>query len=166
MERITTIELSKEYLKFSAGHFTIFSATERERLHGHNFSVSAKIVAPVNDNGLCFSYGDFKKKLEALCEKLDEYMLIPEQSPHLQIEEDESEYLIHFNGEQMRFLKSDCLLLPIRNATVEEFAELLLNQLLEDSAIKEFDVRKVEMRVSSGPGQWGSCEWVSPKHTN
>ena len=41
MTQLTTIELSKEYLKFSAGHFTVFSATERERLHGHNFSVSA-----------------------------------------------------------------------------------------------------------------------------
>lgn len=165
MERITTIELSKEYLKFSAGHFTIFSATERERLHGHNFSVSAKIVAPVNDNGLCFSYGDFKKKLEALCDKLDEYTLLPGESPYLQISELDKEYLVGFNGEEMRFLKSDCQVLPIRNATVEEFAELLLNQLLEDPAIQEFDVRKVEMRVSSGPGQWGSCEWVSPTHS-
>ena len=29
---LTTIEISKEDLKFSAAHFTIFSATERERL--------------------------------------------------------------------------------------------------------------------------------------
>lgn len=164
MERITTIELSKEYLKFSAGHFTIFSATERERLHGHNFAVSAKIDSPVNENGLCFSYGDFKKKLEILCNKLDEYMLLPSLSPHLEIQTTDEEYLVHFNDEQMRFQKTDCLLLPIRNATVEEFAELLLNQLLEDPAIKEFDVRRVEMRVSSGPGQWGSCEWLSEKH--
>lgn len=162
MQRLTTIELSKEYLKFSIGHFTIFSATERERLHGHNFSVSASIVAPVGDNGLCFSYGEFKQKLEKLCDSLDEYMILPEDSPHLKIETTETEYLAHFNGEKMRFLKSDCLLLPIRNSTVEEFASYLLNQLLEDSDITNYEVRSVEMRVSSGPGQWGSCEWVSP----
>lgn len=161
MQRLTTIELSKEYLKFSAGHFTIFSATERERLHGHNFAVSASIVAPVGDNGLCFSYGDFKKKLERLCHSLDEYMLLPSLSPFLRIEEIGNEYQVHFNGETLRFLSSDCILLPIRNCTVEEFASYLLDQLLEDSDIANYQVRKVEMRVSSGPGQWGSCEWVS-----
>lgn len=156
MERITTIELSKEYLKFSAAHFTIFSATDRERLHGHNFAVSAKIVAPVGDNGLCFSYGDFKAKIEALCNELDEYVLLPEQSPYLDIKEEGREYLVEFNSEEMRFLKSDCRLLPIRNATVEEFAELLLEQLIRDPDMKTLDIREVEMRVSSGPGQWGS----------
>lgn len=156
MERITTIELSKEYLKFSAAHFTIFSATERERLHGHNFAVSARIVAPVGDNGLCFSYGDFKNKIERLCDELDEYVVLPEQSPYLKINEEGAEYLVEFNGETMRFLKSDCQLLPIRNATVEEFAELLLERLIQDPDIETLDIREVEMRVSSGPGQWGS----------
>lgn len=159
MNQLTTIELSKEYLKFSAGHFTIFSATERERLHGHNFAVSASIVAPVGDNGLCFSYGEFKAKLLSLCEALDEFMLLPGLSPHLTISEAENEYLVQFNDEQMRFLRSDTLVLPIRNATVEEFASYLLSQLMEDSDIETYDVRQIEMKVSSGPGQWGSCQW-------
>ena len=98
MNQLTTIELSKEYLKFSAGHFTIFSETERERLHGHNFAVSASIVAPVGENGLCFSYGEFKSKLQKLCEKLDEYLLLPGLSPYLKIEKQEQEYLVVFNG--------------------------------------------------------------------
>ena len=162
MERFTTIELSKEYLKFSASHFTIFSATERERLHGHNFAVSAKIVAPIDDNGLCFSYGELKKTIAALCADWDEYMLIPTRSPFLSIEELDTEYRLTFNGETMHFLKSDCLLLAIRNTTVEEFAGLLLERLLKDPAIIKYDVRQIEMRVSSGPGQWGSCEWQAP----
>ena len=159
MNQLTTIELSKEYLKFSAGHFTVFSATKRERLHGHNFAVSASIVAPVGDNGLCFSYGEFKAKLESLCEQLDEYMLLPGRSPYLQISESGNEYLVQFNGEQMRFLKSDTLVLPIRNATVEEFAAYLLGQLIDDPDINRYEVKQIEMKVSSGPGQWGSCEW-------
>ena len=51
MTRITTLHIDKESHKFSAAHYTIFSATERERLHGHNYSVSARIVAPMGDNG-------------------------------------------------------------------------------------------------------------------
>jgi|TARA_B110000483_G_scaffold145435_1_gene173656 6-pyruvoyltetrahydropterin/6-carboxytetrahydropterin synthase len=159
VNQLTTIELSKEYLKFSSGHFTIFSATERERLHGHNFAVSASIVAPVGDNGLCFSYGEFKTKLQSLCEALDEFMILPGLSPHLKISESEFEYLVNFNNEQMRFLVSDTLVLPIRNATVEEFASYLLSQLIEDSDIKTYGVQQIGIKVSSGPGQWGSCQW-------
>ena len=159
MNQLTTIELSKEYLKFSAGHFTIFSATERERLHGHNFQVSASIVAPVGDNGLCFSYGEFKAKLESLCEQLDEYLLLPGKSPYLQIETEGGDYRVTFNGEVMRFLQSDTLVLPIRNATVEEFASYLLQQLISDPDIVRYDVQQIEMKVSSGPGQWGSVQW-------
>jgi len=160
MERLTTIELAKEYLKFSAAHFTIFSATERERLHGHNFRVAAELIAPVGDNGMCFSYKVFKRKLESLCDALDEYLLLPSDSPYLEIAEAGREYLVEFNGEQMRFLKSDTLLLPIRNATVEEYAHYLLGELRADiEAMQQYDIREITIRVSSGPGQWGSARW-------
>jgi 6-pyruvoyltetrahydropterin/6-carboxytetrahydropterin synthase len=160
VEQLTTIELSKEYLKFSAAHFTVFSATERERLHGHNFKVAAKITAPVGDNGMCFSYRIFKDKLEQLCEALDEYMLLAAESPHLRISEQGLQYLVEFNGEQMYFLKADTLLLPVRNATVEEYARYLLEQLIDDKElIARHDLREVSIKVSSGPGQWGSSRW-------
>ena len=43
MNDTVTIRLAKENMKFSAAHFTIFSASERERLHGHNFRVEVDI---------------------------------------------------------------------------------------------------------------------------
>lgn len=160
MEQLTTIELSKEFLKFSAAHFTIFSATERERLHGHNFRVAAKITAPVGDNGMCFSYRILKDKLEALCQTLDEYMLIAADSPHLRISEQGGQYRVEFNGEELFFPRADTLLLPVRNATVEEYARYLLERLLEDrELIVRHDIREVGIKVSSGPGQWGSSHW-------
>jgi 6-pyruvoyltetrahydropterin/6-carboxytetrahydropterin synthase len=160
LEALTTIELSKEYLKFSAAHFTIFSATERERLHGHNFRVAARLTAPVGDNGMCFSYRIFKDKLESLCSELDEFLLLSANSPHLAITEEGKFYRVEFNGEQMSFLKSDTRLLPVRNATVEEYSRYLLEQLLADrEIIARHAVREVEIKVSSGPGQWGSCRW-------
>jgi 6-pyruvoyltetrahydropterin/6-carboxytetrahydropterin synthase len=160
LEQLTTIELSKEYLKFSAAHFTIFSATERERLHGHNFRVAAKITAPVGDNGMCFSYRILKDKLERLCETLDEYMLLAADSPFLRISEQGTQYRVEFNGEELFFPRSDTLLLPVRNATVEEYARYLLERLLEDrELIERHDIREVGIKVSSGPGQWGSSHW-------
>jgi 6-pyruvoyltetrahydropterin/6-carboxytetrahydropterin synthase len=164
MEQLTTIELSKEDTKFSAAHFTIFSATERERLHGHNFAVRLAVTAPVGPDGICFSYGEIKEKLRALCAAIDEYTLIPALSPHLIIEDDGDYHVVIFNGERMPLLKSDTLLLPIRNSTVEEYARYLLEQFLADHAFNwQRDIRRLEVSVSSGPGQWGNCVWHAPE---
>src|SRR3954453_2881336 len=62
----TTIEITKDYLHFSAAHFTIFSATERENLHGHNFDVSCSLDTSVGPNGLAFDYNVVKDRLMAL----------------------------------------------------------------------------------------------------
>jgi 6-pyruvoyltetrahydropterin/6-carboxytetrahydropterin synthase len=161
MTYLTTIEISKEDIKFSAAHFTIFSATERERLHGHNFAVQLAVTATVGDDGICFSYQDIKTRLRELVEALDEYTLIPQQSPHLRIAEEGDFYIVHFNGEKIPLLKSDTLLLPMRNSTVEEFARYLLGQFVDDGAfLAQRNIRSAVVKVSSGPGQCGSSGWT------
>ncbi|MFC6634348.1 6-pyruvoyl trahydropterin synthase family protein [Microbulbifer taiwanensis] len=162
MNRVTTIELSKEYMKFSAAHFTIFSAVERERLHGHNFQVSAEITLPVGSNGMCCNYRVYKQKLDGLCRELDEYLLIPARSPHLTVREEGDYYWVRFNGEEMPFLKADTQLLPICNTTVEDFSNFLLQKLVGSSEeLQEYGVYQIVVRVSSGPGQSGSSQWRS-----
>lgn len=157
MEALTTLYIDKESHKFSAAHFTIFSATERERLHGHNYSVSARIVAPMGDNGFAADYNVYKSLLARLCAALDEYMLLPAASPYLEITEEGEEYRVTFDGRQMRFLRSDTQVLPLRNITVEELSRYLLEGLLRDSAGQ--DLREVELCVASGPGQRGCTTW-------
>ncbi len=160
MHRLTTIELFKEYLNFSAAHFTVFSATERERLHGHNFSVYAAITAPVTDNGMTADYGLFKNKLKQLCEELDEYTLIAGDSPHLQIARQDGEVLVNFGNDLLRFPEGDCIVLPIRNTTVEEFSHYLLQKLVADvDIVEDYFVTSIVVKVSSGAGQYGSAEW-------
>ena len=94
MARLTTLYIDKEAHKFSAAHFTIFTATERERLHGHNYSVSARIVAPMGDNGFSADYNVYKRRIADLCKPLDEYMLVAGDSPHQIIEERDDEYWV------------------------------------------------------------------------
>lgn len=157
MEQLATLYIDKESHKFSAAHYTIFSATERERLHGHNYSVSAMIAAPMGDNGFAADYNVYKNRIKTLCDELDEYMILPEHSPHQSIEEDGDNYRVRFNGEEMLFLKSDTLVLPIRNATVEEFSHLLLERLLELSGSDV--LAEVQLCVASGPGQKACARW-------
>ena len=157
MSRLTTLHIDKESHKFSAAHYTIFSATERERLHGHNYSVSARIVAPMGENGFAADYNVYKGRLAGVCNDLDEYMLLAGESPHQRIREEEENYRVTFAGVDMLFLRSDTLVLPICNATVEEFSYYLLGQLLRAS--EGDDLVEVELGVASGPGQRASALW-------
>jgi len=160
MTEFTTIEVSKENMKFSAAHFTIFSATERERLHGHNYSVYLAITAPVNENGMCFSYGEIKDRVRAICDSLDEYTILPEQSPFLRLERDGAHWKTTFANESLWLPASDVLVLPIRNATVEEFARYILNRVRDDEPfLRDNGVTSLTVKVSSGPGQCGSAAW-------
>lgn len=154
MNERVTIRLAKQNMKFSAGHFTIFSATERERLHGHNFTVEVDIEARMLGNGMCFDYGLYKDRVVALCRELNEWVILPTRSPHLRIEEDGDHVYAHFNGQRIPFLRSDVLLLPIANATLEEFAWWFLQRLAEDGdALRAHAIDAIEVRVLSGPGQ-------------
>lgn len=166
-ERLTTIHIDKEDFNFSVAHFTIFTATERERLHGHNYHVSAKITAPVDANGMTFDYKIYKARIRECCDKIDEYVLLPALSPHLKIKEDGAFYRVEFNSEVMYFLKSDSLLLPVLNSTVEEYSNYILEYLLTFSVdLEQYDVRKLVIQVSSGPGQRGSSQWTKSPEIN
>lgn len=156
---ITSIEISKDYLHFNAAHFTIFSASDREDLHGHTFYVTATVDSTVAEDGLAFDYNLFKSKLKTLCDQLDEKVLLPERSPHLRLSEAPPYLIAEFADERIPFLPRDVLTLPVRNITVEELAPWFLGRLREDPAISGLDLGRILVRVSSGPGQWAGAEW-------
>jgi 6-pyruvoyltetrahydropterin/6-carboxytetrahydropterin synthase len=157
MRRLTTLHIDKESHKFSAAHFTIFSATERERLHGHNYSVSAMITAPMGSNGFSADYNVYKRRIKALCDQLDEYLILAGDSPHQRIGEEGAFWRVTFNGEDMLFRRDETRVLPIVNATVEELSHYLLRKLLEQCAGE--DIAELQLCVASGPGQRGCALW-------
>ncbi len=157
--RLARIEVAKQAMNFSAAHFTIFSATEREDLHGHNFQVACQITEPVDDSGLMFDYAIIKKQIRALCDEIDEKMLLPALSPHLKIIEEDSYTVAVFNEERIPFLPRDVLILPIANTTVEEFSHYFLTKILAIKAVTDHDIRGITVKVSSSPGQDGCAEW-------
>ncbi|MFW6094414.1 MAG: 6-pyruvoyl trahydropterin synthase family protein [Pseudomonadota bacterium] len=159
---VSTIEISKEYLHFNAAHFTLFSSTEREDLHGHTFYVAATVDSAVGDDGLAFDYNLFKGELKVLCDSLDEKTLLPELSPYLTLERADGYLVAVFGGERIPFLPRDVLTLPIRNVTVEELAPWFLERLRSRPAIAGLGLRRLVVRVSSGPGQWAAAAWNAP----
>ena len=132
MSQLATLHINKQAHKFSAAHFTIFSATDRERLHGHNYGVSARIVAVMGENGFSADYNVYKRCLQKLCDAHDEYMLLPAQSPWLEVVTQEDEYYATFNDKTLRFPCDETLLLPIVNVTVEALAHYFLERVLAE----------------------------------
>lgn len=162
--RTTSIEISKEYLHFAAAHFTIFSATERENLHGHNFHVSLRADALIHEDGLTFDYNILKNAVKALCDGLDEQVLMPLHSPYLQVEQSEHNVNVTFNGEHLSFLARDITVLPVRNITVEELSAYMLAELRARPEIAVLDIEQLILKCSSGEGQWATAQWqASPE---
>jgi len=141
--RLAIVELHKDDLHFSAGHFTIFSATERENLHGHNYNVN-----------VC------KNKLTALCQQLDRRFLLPRHSKYLRIEDTGDMIFAHFNKERIPFLKRDVTILPVCNVTIEELSNWFLQKLiLDEIELKRHKIQGMIVRVFNSPGQSGATRW-------
>ena len=158
MSQLATLHINKQAHKFSAAHFTIFSATDRERLHGHNYGVSARIVAVMGENGFSADYNVYKRCLQKLCDAHDEYMLLPAQPPWLEVVTQEDEYYATFNDKTLRFPCDETLLLPIVNVTVEALAHYFLERVLAEKLMG--DIVELEVFVTSGDGQSSSACWT------
>ena len=160
MENIATITLQKERMKFSCAHFTVFSATERENIHGHNYSVRINLTYKFCKHGLNFSYNDYKKKFITLCEKLDDTLLLAKNSEFLKFSEDDKYHIVEFHDEKMFFLKRDVTLLDIANISVEELTHWFLKQLLiEEAKLRAHQIFKIDVHVYSAVGQGGIATW-------
>lgn len=149
------LNFSPQTFTFSAAHFTIFSETKRERLHGHNYSVAATLhIKQIKAHGITFDYTIFKRKLKQVCQQLDSYCLLPEKSPYLHIIDHDPHYKVEFNQETMFFLKKDTLLLPITNTTLEILSQWFLNQLANDlDFIQQHDITALSIQVFNTPNQ-------------
>lgn len=154
------MELQKESMKFSAGHTTIFSATEREPLHGHMYGVYLALSTWVEENGMTFDYRYYKERIHKLCRQLNQTFLMPQFSPFLEYAEDAEYYYFTFNGKKIPFLKEDVTLMPLTNITVEELSRWFVSELIkEHEELDKHRIDKVVVKVFSAPGQSASHEW-------
>ena len=156
---MATISITNPSLNFNAGHFTIFSASDREDLHGHSYFVNSEFQGPIDDNGLAFNYKVVKRVIKALCEELDEKVLLPEQSPYLKLGEKDGYVTADYDGEKLMFLPRDVLTLPVRNVTLEELSGYFARRVCEDERVQQLDVEKVTMTVMTMQGQSASTTW-------
>lgn len=160
MLNVKTLEFYGNRLRFCAGHFTIFSAKKREKLHGHNYHVQASLTAVLSEPGIIFDYSLFRNKLANLCQKLHSCFLLPSESPYLHITEDEQYYYAQFNQQKIPFLKEDVLFLPLTNITIEELSRWFLQEVLADQAfIHHYQITEIIIKVFNGEDHCAKAQW-------
>ena len=154
------IEIHKEAHHFSSAHFTIFSATERENLHGHNYTVRARAKCTIADSGLCFDYNELKDMIETICKSLDETTLVPALSPYVSIRQEEDYVCVDFADETLKFLPRDVKVLDVRNVSVEELADWIISELTSTKKFRTLSIIRFELSVSSGPSESATATWT------
>lgn len=157
MER-WSIEVEKEYLKFSAAHFLIFPDGSAERLHGHNYRVYAAIEARLSRHGLVIDFQHVKPVIRELVDELDEHWIVPGEHEELRWEERADGIVeVRYRDRYYAAPRDDVLVLPINNTSAENLAahagRELLRRLRERFA--DLEVRDLRVAVEETPGQRG-----------
>ncbi len=160
MVRSAIIELHKEELKFSAGHFMLLSPTQRESMHGHDYQVHATFNALIKQNGMAFDCRDYKQHLLKICQSLDYRFILPSQSEYLNLTEEKGHWIVGFGEQKITFLKQDAVVLPICNVTLEELSYWFLQQLMTNLAeLQEDDIQGIRIKIFNGRGESGATTW-------
>src|SRR6059036_3006382 len=154
-----SVVVSKDYLKFAAAHFIAYPGF-REPLHGHNYQVSVRIEADLGPDGYVLDFGLVKRVAKALCDELDERVLVPEASDCLAVTRlTDAVEVTTESGDRFRFPAADVRLLPIAHSSAEELAAYLLGRL-RDALRGEAGGRglaALEVGVAEAPGQVAFC---------
>jgi 6-pyruvoyl-tetrahydropterin synthase len=154
-----SVVVAKDYLKFAAAHFMAYPGY-RESLHGHNYQVSVRVEANLGPDGYVLDFGLVKQIAKALCEELDERVLVPEASDCLAVTRlaDAVEVTTE-SGDRFRFPAADVRLLPIVHSSAEELAAYLLGRLRDSlrGAAGGRGLAALEVGVAEAPGQAAYC---------
>jgi 6-pyruvoyltetrahydropterin/6-carboxytetrahydropterin synthase len=151
------IFVGKDTHKFSCAHMTIFPDGTKERLHGHNFSVSIAMdlarVQPMLD------FAVLKQALQRECDDWTEHLLLPGKSEYFRVLSREGgELEFSLCGKRYVVPSEDALVLPVENIVVESlaivFAERLITRL--EPHLDRAVATGLEVTVTESPGQGGS----------
>jgi 6-pyruvoyltetrahydropterin/6-carboxytetrahydropterin synthase len=147
------IHLAKQPFKFSCSHFTILAADRAECLHGHNYQLRVSIRVKDTDPklGLAFDFNDVKPMIRAFCDRLDERILLPKNSPYLKLKIQGDQVEARFGEKFYSFPQEDTLTLPLVNITSEELARHAAETLAKEmSALPYWTVLQVNVEETRG----------------
>lgn len=158
-----SIQVEKEYLKFSAAHFLIFPDGSAERLHGHNYRVYVELEAELGAAGLVLDFKKVKPVIRELVDALDEHWLVPGRHPELRVAERADGVVeVRYRERYYAAPAADVIVLPIGNTSAENLAGWFGRELLGHFAARfpGVEARSLLVGVEETPGQRGRYRWL------
>ena len=155
MSETYAVRLDKEYLVFSAAHFITFNGNVCERLHGHNYRVSAEVRGALDENQYVIDFIALRDELRAILDELEHRVMLPADHPLIKVVADEREVTATFEDRRWVFPLGDCVILPVANTTAELVARYL-GLRLADALAQRTGSRPSDMTigVDENNGQW------------
>ena len=150
------VSVEKDYLVFASAHFITFAGHRCEGLHGHNYRARVTVEGALNEQSwFVFDFVELKRIMRRLCDEIDHLVLLPLDSPRIQVVEEGTTVQVAVDGlPRYVFPRRDCALLPIPNTTVEMLAQLLADRLrAELDAAGAKGLTAIEMEVEENFGQ-------------
>lgn len=150
------ITVDKDYLVFSSAHFITFGGHRCEALHGHNYRVGVTLEGALDEQSwFVLDFTTVKKMMKRLCDEIDHRVLLPLENPKLTVtEQDQSVHVAYEGKPRYVFHRSDCVLLPIPNTTVEMLGQYLAKRLLAElEALQVAHLSAIELEVEENFGQ-------------
>ena len=157
MER-WSIEIEKEYFKFSAAHFLIFPDGSAERLHGHNYRVMVEIEGELTEHGLVLDFKLVKPVVRELVDELDEHWLIPGEHPVLTFgERPDGVMEVRYQDRYYAAPSEDVIVLPVNNTSSENLASWVGRELKQRilDRFPRVTLRSLRVAVEETSGQRG-----------
>ena len=153
-----SIDIYKEYFKFSAAHFLIFPDGSAERLHGHNYRVFVEIAGELTEHGLVLDFKQVKPVVRELVESLDEHWLIPGEHPVLAWK-DRGDGVIEVRYRERFYAapREDVIVMPINNTSSENLATWIGRELRRrlQARFPDVLVHQLRLAVEETSGQSG-----------
>lgn len=153
-----SIDIYKEYFKFSAAHFLIFPDGSAERLHGHNYRVFVEIAAELTAHGLVIDFKQVKPIVRELVDSLDEHWVVPGEHPVLRwSERADGVCEVRYMDRYYAAPRADVIVLPINNTSSENLATWIGRELHKRLRAKFADlvVHRMRLAVEETAGQSG-----------
>lgn len=156
------VRLTKDNLVFSAGHFITFAGGNCERLHGHNYRVTAEVHGPLDENHYVVDFIALRDALQAIVDELDHRMLLPTHHPLIRVRSDEREVEAVFEDRRWVFPRCDCVLLDVPNTTSELLARHVARKLSADLAGRGAKPSAIRVEIDECFGNVAVCELDGP----
>lgn len=149
------VTVTKEDLVFAAAHFITLPGHRCESLHGHNYRAGIVVEGALEPEGwYVVDFTILKRVLRALTAELDHKVLLPQHNPRIAVTADADRVAVAVDGtERYVFPRTDCVLLPIPNTTVELLAQHLVRRVRDALAAAGVHPAAIELEVEENFGQ-------------